>query len=477
MKSELLKTIVKVPDAIRKVQLQRFGGVSPVAVEAMQRLMVMVEQVGSPEGGWPAHLQPTPENLLPYLTEEVCEVLQALNEENKRDEKVVIFSSGYVLMADFVRRLLWFLAKSSPEIMRLVGGVQAEVQLNVEEDWKIGILRLVPVLEVKTVEDFWGVDLGTGEVWDGGRFTPRLIKFKGGFLGRDCVFSESLLERLQAIVLRVSPELGVFFKGFSGQVLCPYQEWLLCDLGLSWSWDFLEGVMGFDEDFKHNDEGFVLGSSGLAKGYFEDLVKDFLMGLPVGDLNCGEGEMAANLMVDSAQENEGNSRFLDVVSGACFLRGFLGEDRFFLEDFRRRILWQFIGCSEVVMQLVGGVRARVLQPSGGWEKGVFSLVPVLVVKGRDSGKLNKSIDLRTGDSLVLRGVGVVNDAMICSDECSLLRDLVPVGNLMKWVRKQFFLVPEMGLLLKGCEVSYGGVDGADRPVIVKLSLVWRLVAY
>jgi hypothetical protein len=477
MKSEHLKTIVKVPDAIRKVQVQRFGGVSPVAVEAMHRLMFMVEQVGSPEGGWPDHLQPTPENLLPYLTEEVCEVLQALNEENKRDEGVVIFSSSYVLMADLVRRLLWFLAKSSPEIMRLVGGVQAEVKLNVEEDWKIGILRLVPVLDVKTIEDFWAVDLGTGEVWDGGQFTLARIKFKGGFLGRDCVFSESLLERLQAIVLRVSPELDVFFKGFSGQVLCPNQEWLLCDLGMSWSWDFLEGVMGFDEDFKDNDEGLVLKNSSLGKGYFENLVKDFLMGLPVGDLNLGEPEMAANLMVDSLQEKEGNSRVLDLVSGACFLRGILGQERVFLEDFRRQLLWQIIGCSEVVMQLVGGVRARVLQPNGGWQKGVFSLVPVLVVKGRDSGKLNKSIDLRTGDSLVLRGVGVVNDAMIFSDECSLLRDLMPVGILMKWVRKQFLLMPEMGLLLKGCEVNYGRLGGVDRPVIVKLGFVWRLVAY
>lgn len=474
MKSEILKTIVKLPDNFRK--MRRFtGAVGSDAVEAMHRLMVMVEKVSSPEGGWPAFMEPTPENLLPYLTEEVCEVVQALNGVNQDCEGVVIFSSRYVLIEDLVRRLLWFLARSSPDIMRLVGGVQAEVKLDVEEDWKIGILRLVPVLQVKTAEGCWGVDLGTGEVFDGGQFTPRLIKFKGCFLGLGCVFSENFLQTLQHIILRAYDKFDVFFEGFVSKALFPKSQWVSGEFGVSLSWDFLEGVMDLDDNFKGLDEGLNLQGSVLANNYFEGVMKDCLMGLPVDNLAVKEAEKVAALMVDCLEGNALKSEVLDVVNVACYLRDFSQKEKVLLEDFRHRLLWQIIGCSEVVMQLVGGVRGRILQPQFGWRNGLFCLMPVLVIKERSSGKWKRSLDLRTGEVLVLRGMPVFNEAMVQSCECGLLRDLVPVGNLMRWLRKQVLLLPEVGCLLKGCEVDYWGSGGEKVPVIVKLGFAWRLV--
>ena len=51
---------------------------SSKAIAAMQQLMAVVEQLRSPTSGWQPDQPQTPDQLLPYVSEEACNLLDAL---------------------------------------------------------------------------------------------------------------------------------------------------------------------------------------------------------------------------------------------------------------------------------------------------------------------------------------------------------------------------------------------------------------
>lgn len=60
----------------------QFPGIDSRTLQALQRLIEVVAQLRSPEGGCPWDLEQTPQTLIPYVLEEAYEVVDAIRQEN-----------------------------------------------------------------------------------------------------------------------------------------------------------------------------------------------------------------------------------------------------------------------------------------------------------------------------------------------------------------------------------------------------------
>ncbi len=189
---------------------------------AMTRLVEIVAELRSPLGGWPADLPKTSENLVPYVLEEACDVLDACKESGSRGAEeqgsrhraeeqgsrgageqrcrgaeeqrsrgaeenfsplpmagppAPPFPAPLMVVDDLIPRLLWHLVSSSYDVMQLIGGVPAQVvrsrsgvaTLSPKADpdaakSEIGLIRLVVSLSVWNSDHDWAIDLATHNV-------------------------------------------------------------------------------------------------------------------------------------------------------------------------------------------------------------------------------------------------------------------------------------------------------------------------
>ncbi|MBC6479587.1 MAG: hypothetical protein GDA56_19215 [Hormoscilla sp. GM7CHS1pb] len=140
---------------------------------AMSQLVKIVTELRSPASGWPAGVPQTPENLLPYVAEEAYGVLNALKTSQISVEtaahigpfmpgSLLSSQSPYILIEGLSFRLLWYVARTSYELMQLMGGIKAII-LSPGEQWQTGILRLAVILTAKASDINWSLDLVTNQ--------------------------------------------------------------------------------------------------------------------------------------------------------------------------------------------------------------------------------------------------------------------------------------------------------------------------
>ncbi len=152
----------------------------PTVLKSMQQLMGMIHRLRllalssqeSDTGTWKPELPLTPENLVPYVSEEAYEVLDALEddpgEENTQPQKngdgenhQFSLSPSYLRVETLAPYLLWGVARSSYSLMQLIEGISIQ-RSEPNGHWVSGMLRLVVLLQSQTPTAQWYFDLATG---------------------------------------------------------------------------------------------------------------------------------------------------------------------------------------------------------------------------------------------------------------------------------------------------------------------------
>ncbi|MBW4519255.1 MAG: hypothetical protein KME16_06080 [Scytolyngbya sp. HA4215-MV1] len=91
-----------------------------------------------------------------WLIEQAWDSLQFLESATKTP------AASETKLTEWMPYLLWQISRASYEMMRLIGGIEATV-LQPHWGWKLGILRMLVMLQITTVGDTWEMDLATGQ--------------------------------------------------------------------------------------------------------------------------------------------------------------------------------------------------------------------------------------------------------------------------------------------------------------------------
>ncbi|MBW4690717.1 MAG: hypothetical protein KME27_03015 [Lyngbya sp. HA4199-MV5] len=238
---------------------------SSVLLAAMQRLVTIINTVqASPlvvSKGSPSET-PKLETLLPYVSEEAYDVLDALRSDLAvatssqsplgSDRAPLSLSSSashsLITIESLIPSLLWQIARSAYSAMHLIEGIRAKCWLP-DQGWVSGMLRLVVMLEVEAPTIRWCFDLATGypaeslleataivqsdesalpirhTAVDASDDSPSQVKHQ----------LQTILRHLQARV----PGLSTFLQGVPIELLQPGADWqggnLRLHLGFSFS--------------------------------------------------------------------------------------------------------------------------------------------------------------------------------------------------------------------------------------------------
>ncbi|HEY9877870.1 MAG TPA: hypothetical protein V6D29_05405 [Leptolyngbyaceae cyanobacterium] len=202
------------------------SNLAPAVERTAQQLINIVSALCSPQSGWPSDLPQTPENLAPYVSEEVAELLEALNSASLMSIAPVSAAPLRTqLLADWLPQLLWQIASSGYEAMRLMEGIQA--RLYWDGACASGIVRLVPVLMLRAGELELALDLVTQAVprtdWLADGAEVQLAE--GDLVGSLCTVEAWITEVTQQVALQHPLLADLLNEGFSVEALVPGEGW------------------------------------------------------------------------------------------------------------------------------------------------------------------------------------------------------------------------------------------------------------
>jgi NTP pyrophosphatase (non-canonical NTP hydrolase) len=180
------------------------------------------------DSGWPTDQPQTPATLLPYVTDEAEELLEALPREPQLATAGDVVADGRCvhsprLMTELCADWLWAIAASTPIAMQLLEGVAANIH-----DWpQVYGIRLVPMLEIQTQEVTYTLDLTT-QSW--GSLVPavapdasmQLLDLPTAPWVAAATVQTQIRDRSMALV----PSLRSWFAGVTVQLCLPDTDWM-----------------------------------------------------------------------------------------------------------------------------------------------------------------------------------------------------------------------------------------------------------
>jgi hypothetical protein len=147
-------------------------------------------------------------------------------------------------LTDWMPRLLWQISRTSYEMMRLIGGIEATV-LQPHWGWRLGLLRMLAMLQITTVGDTWEIDLATGQPVpaDFLSLDPRAIvrseqlaQYQQPTLAE--VVSKTMITQAQA----TTPEIAQWMAGCPVELRSSHGDWQPATLKLILSLEFDLGI-------------------------------------------------------------------------------------------------------------------------------------------------------------------------------------------------------------------------------------------
>lgn len=270
---------------------------SDSALSAMQRLMEMITMLRSSQPLFlegVSSLSPSAiEALLPYVSEEAYDVLEALQREaapvtsnsmsaatppatqNATPQtsdplpplaSTLLSSSlsesklySFIAIETLIPSLLWRIARSDYSVMHLIEGVRGRCWQS-EIGWATGMLRLVVMLEVEAPTVRWCFDLATGQPAEGLLEPSSIIQSEeqalplqqSVYTGAAKDGSDTLCQveyQLQAILQLLQSEtfgLGGFLQGLAIELLQPGAAWQAGKLQLRFGFEFAAQMLDLD---------------------------------------------------------------------------------------------------------------------------------------------------------------------------------------------------------------------------------------
>jgi hypothetical protein len=389
-------------------------GREPAIVAAVKQLVTQSLRLRSPLGGWPADLPQTPDNLAPYLGEETGELLDRLAASTAS----VPSASTLIPVPQLVPHLLWMLASSGYEVMRLIEGVQVRV-FSPQAQGAIRIVRLVPVLTLTLGETDYALDLVTQTDPVPALYLAEDIEIQllENDLDGQPLPCGGLLAQVAKQVGYTQPGLGALLvDGCEVDALRPFQPWQNGVLHLRLHLAEME-TQGLSQPYSGHSEampdalylppGSKQSAGTTASGFTLDDFASTLIDGPddatagvLGDwltftderwiqtfLSAHAEQIVAQHLPQMLPSSEGDREELcncityaatDLVQGASglFKHTFVHEPML-VADLWPRLRWHLAQSSERVMQLMGGVSAQVLPPGLSWQQGSLYLRPLM----------------------------------------------------------------------------------------------------
>lgn len=425
--SALSNTVCRMPPlAIDRSPL----GQVPAVAAALKQLVGQSMALRSPTGGWPANLPQTPEGLGPYLSEEIWELLEALDAAEGACSAPPP-PLALVPVPALVPHLLWMLASGGYEIMRLIEGVQARVD-SPDGQSTMPIVRLVPVLMLTVDEVSYTLDLVTQTDPVPSLYLAAATKISclDNDLESQPMVCGDLLKHIATLVGYTQPGLTTLLgNGCLIDTLRPFQPWQPATLSLHLYLAEME-AQGRPQPHQSRTDamsnpiclppGGQANGRSTASGFTLDDFASTLIDGPdsasagvLGDwltftdetwiqtfLSTYAQQVVAHhlprLIARQDDHSEPPTQQLhqredlcnrvtyaatDLVQGAngLFKHTFVHEP-VLVADVWPRLRWHLAQSSERVMQLMGGVSAQVLPPGLSWQQGSLYLRPLMQVK-------------------------------------------------------------------------------------------------
>ncbi|MBD1874190.1 hypothetical protein H6F75_11895 [Nodosilinea sp. FACHB-131] len=398
------------PLAIERPTLGR----EPAIAAAVKQLVAQSLRLRSPLGGWPADLPQTPDNLAPYLSEETGELLDLLTASTASVPPV----STLIPVPHLVPHLLWMLASSGYEVMRLIEGVQARI-FSPQAQGAIRIVRLVPVLTLTLENTGYALDLVTQTDPVPALYLAEDIEIQllENDLDGQPLPCGDLLTQVAKQVGYTQPGLGALLvDGCEVDALRPFQPWQNGVLHLRLHLAEMEALVPSQPYSSHSEampDALYLPPGGkqsagtTVSGFTLDDFASTLVDGPddatagvLGDwltftderwiqtfLSAYAEQIVAQHLPQMLPSPEGDREELcshvtyaatDLVQGASglFKHTFVHEP-VLVADLWPRLRWHLAQSSERVMQLMGGVSAQVLPPGLSWQQGSLYLRPLM----------------------------------------------------------------------------------------------------
>ena len=398
---------------------------SAPVMEVVVQLIDIVMQLRSPMGGWPGNLEQTPENLTPYVGDEIWELLNALDQapsEDTRDRQSETLA--LVSVSGLIPHLLWLLASSNYEVMRLLEGVRSRIYTT-DTRFALGVVRLVPVLSLTLGNQTCSLDLVTQAEPDTSLFLEdsQLVKLVENDLDDQLMTVVQMLDHLNQAIGQTKPPLSLLLRsGWANQALSPFQAWeagrlhlhlYLANTGERPTCRAQQSATGLGAETLvssscNGKSHSPTAAAGFTLDDFAEVLEDdpqtpnpgilgdwltftdetwvqkflnscaceiMLQHLPelqslaeasaeVRELACMEKVFAATALVQGDQ----------ALSNHTFV-----HDPALVADVWLRLRWYFAHCSERIMQLMGGIACRALSPGGGWQRGYLHLRPLMTL--------------------------------------------------------------------------------------------------
>lgn len=422
---------------------------STQVLEAMQRLMKVITDLRSPESGLPPDIPRTPETLAPYLVEEAYDVLEAVQKNYAEPPQSASLDLGggggdleeitargrqsYFLISDLAPWLLWCIARSSHEVMRLLEGVPAKA-FKLGQGWRTGIIRLVAMLETKIPGLSTSVDLATYQVNRSLLPSDTMIQSDEYSACQQPTWIAGFLPHLMQQIEAATPSVNRFFAGVEVDALAPNCNWqsglLQLQLGFEFTATDATVFPDFAEVSVEGEGGAIAPDSPAIANPAATLIEEAPSTSPPSnspppqikftDLGWREKYSTALLQQQiastvqqlptfrAAGEKNRNlssqSLIPQIVRDACDLIDLLQKSptpssQTFLQQggelaaLTHQLLWSFSRSAYEVMQLMGGIRVNLLQPECTWETGTLRLLASINSKTPEQ---DWQLDITTG---------------------------------------------------------------------------------
>jgi len=485
--AQFSQAVVRVGDADWVASFTHPATLSPSSLPAMQRLVESVKVLRSPDSGWHSHRPLTPELLTPYLTEEATDVLETLQTDpptgatwrSRNQPAAGTGNATYLIVEALIPHLLWGIARSSWLGMQWIAGRQIHC-VNASGTTTSGMIRLVPLLTVQTEMASQQFDLTTGRYPD--RLLPLDVRLQlDRSLGSDsmtCLENQpicsvgTLIERSQTVVQTVTPGLVPWFAGIAIALLYPDEDWQQGQFHLHLGLEFIPNPDPAvtpppqpDDLAGTVEQPGIDPKIGVAAPLIQVCDRPFL---EQSNQVQQQRRIRQGLMqIALAQAADPLSALVQL---ACHLADHPPMDweqpQRLLDELLPRLLWELTHASYPVMQLLGGVPAKLLAPGKDWQFGTLRLLAALTIQSQD---WQECLDLTTGGR-VEPGRSPSPQAIAVlptSDDPMLLEPLL--ARLLSPLKSELF-----EFWMAGIQVRWLSQDRDWQPATLKLgfSLEW-----
>ncbi len=489
------------PLSVEVSQASALQPLPPPAIEAVQQLVQIIRQLRSPESGWPDDLPQTPETLAPYVIEEAQDLLDAIASApglcttlptQPQPALLNQWKQGIVLQ-DAAPQLLWWVARSGYELMRLMEGVPAQ-QFQPDQGWQQGILRLEVVLDVQVSGISGRFDLATQQAPQAPLDSEMLLQAESNDFCCLPTRAIDLLQRWTEQLQATTPGLRHWLEGLQVEALAPFHRWQTGTVQLCLSLEFITAEPAEEnaletEDAKHIPALLPLPGAivdeDIAQVIEQPVVQftdqkwlqeysSIIMRQALTNLLSTQAEQLERLITPAPS-------LTNLVKATCAIAADLNasltlRSRDFLQQTMKlemllsRLLWGVSSSAYEVMQLMGGVSATLLQPHQPWERGILRLAVCLNVKTTtQEWRLDLATGLAPKSHLALLDRGAIAQIDTPPWNSSPLL----IEQLQTQVETRITeAVPELRLMMAGTQIDLEDLNGnsTSQPGAIRLEL-------